>query len=515
MARDYDALWKIVTLDGYFSEYLPECFSIDETVLKKLPPQNCELVKPYRYTMSRFTRNSARRSIFIPEICSYVVVYNYIQQNGIFQELLEFTESANFSFSRILDMHDNLIKHEQSYGEEEGNSSDYVANIVEKIKRSAGAHKILKLDISNCYSSFYMHIIPTIILGYKEAEAEYQKSISNNNNGEEPSEEFLMYKKLDKLLRQQNLNQTNGLLPGPITSKIIAEAILTRIDHELDKKKVKYVRFVDDYEVFLFDDDEKLTIGIFAAILARYGFSLNYEKTEIIDFPHYISENLERIFKEYKFDDMTDEDLMALFDTFFTLEKEGSVGAIRFLLKSLGHDPIDTEDKSLYKAYLLSIIGNDDRSLTKACELLIANKKEMPLEKKDIALLKAQLDKHLADDHHLEVVWLLYLLIKTGKFSRRWNGEIIKQIVCSEHELAQIILLRSGLLDGEDLKNLKNNASSWILLYELFATDVLSKDDFEERLNLNKSMSYYNNLKNKDFHFCSHLRTSKKTLKQI
>lgn len=206
---------------------------------------------------------------------------------------------------------------------------------------------------------------------------------------------------------------------------------------------------------------------------------------------------------------MTDEDLMALFDTFFTLEKEGSVGAIRFLLKSLGHDPIDTEDKSLYKAYLLSIIGNDDRSLTKACELLIANKKEMPLEKKDIALLKSQLDKHLADNHHLEVVWLLYLLIKTGNFSQRWNGEIIKKIACSEHELAKIMLLRSDLLNHGTLHLLKDRAQSWILLYELFATDVLAEDDFKKRLNLNKSMSYYNNLKNENFHFCSQLRTRK------
>ena len=87
---------------------------------------------------------------------------------------------------------------------------------------------------------------------------------------------------------RQNLNRTNGILPGILSSRIIAEALLTRIDKELDKLEINFARYVDDYEVFLYDDTEKKVISDISKVLKKYGFSLNFEKTEIIDFPYYI-----------------------------------------------------------------------------------------------------------------------------------------------------------------------------------------------------------------------------------
>jgi len=41
---------------------------------------------------------------------------------------------------------------------------------------------------------------------------------------------------------------------------------------------------------------------------------------------------------------------------------------------------------SLYKAYLLTIIGNNEHSLMKACSLLIGNKQSFNLEEKNVAV---------------------------------------------------------------------------------------------------------------------------------
>ena len=70
------------------------------------------------------------------------------------------------------------------------------------------------------------------------------------------------------------------------------EAMLTRIDKELIEEDLLYSRYMDDYEVYIFNESEKEVISIFTRVLRKYGFVLNYEKTEIIDFPYYVSENL-------------------------------------------------------------------------------------------------------------------------------------------------------------------------------------------------------------------------------
>lgn len=215
--------------------------------------------------MSRFNVNESRRNIFIPEFGSYSVLSNYIKKENIIQELVEFCESENASFSPILSTDDKIVRHEQAYDKSfNSNSSTYIDNIVEKIIRATGAKKILKLDISNCFSSFYIHMIPSILLGYEKAEDEYKKQCRKDPNIDPV---YLKYKKLDELIRQQNLNQTNGLLVGTQYSKIISEGILTRIDIELKMKNIKFSRYVDDYEVYLYEDNEKQVISSFEKAL--------------------------------------------------------------------------------------------------------------------------------------------------------------------------------------------------------------------------------------------------------
>lgn len=327
MARNYTDIEQKISETGYFSEYLPPCFKLDPKVFLAVPPEKCDLIEPYCFTMSRYNGNDARRNIFIPEIGSYVVVQNYIKQEQITKELIEFSETEEVSFSPILAKDDSIMRHEQSYSgatnQLENISSEYVENIARKIVISAGAKKILKLDISNCFSSFYMHMIPAILLGVEGADRDYNKHLRNSGD-HSISDIYKKYRKLDEVLRRQNLNRTNGLLSGPLTSKMIAEGILSRIDKELKGENINFTRYVDDYEVYLFDDNDKAVISIFTRILKRYGFSLNNEKTEVIDFPYYVTENFEKIFKKYKKEHMHNSDLIELFNAYFILEKNGT-----------------------------------------------------------------------------------------------------------------------------------------------------------------------------------------------
>lgn len=503
MTRNYSNIEKDIAETGFFSEYLPPCFQLNPLVFTRSPSENCDLIAPYRFTMSRYNSNDARRSIFIPEIGAYVVVRNYIRQENIVKDLVEFTESDDASFSPILDEDGSIMRHGQAYGGTEAKleeiSSDYIKNIAKKIINSAGAKKVLKLDISNFYSSFYIHIIPSILLGLEEAELDYNKWL-NDSGDQTISGKYRKYRKLDEVFRRQNLNKTNGLLPGPLTSKIIAEGILARIDIELKEKDVKFSRYNDDYEVYLFDDNEKGIISTFTRVLNRYGFSLNNEKTELVDFPYYVVENLKKIIEDHIKEHLDNPKLMKLFNTFFLMEKNGTKGAIKYLLKTLEKKQIEPTDPTLYKAYLLTIIGNNERSLTKACSLLVENKESMSLDVKDVAIIMRMLENHILFEHDLEVLWLMYLLIETENV--QIDDPIVQQIIDSRNELAHIILLRKQLLSPEKIITISSNANSWLLCYELYAANHITEEVFKSKLHLNKNLEMYRYLKQKNVHFC-------------
>lgn len=507
MARDYKQIGKNIALTGFFSEYLPPCFSLNKRTLCFPPSSDCDLIPPYSFTMSRYNGNDARRTIFIPEIGSYLAAHSYMTENDIIKELIDFSQSDKHSFSHILsDVDDSIMRHEQIYNQdpaeedEDTSSSVYMLNIGEKLIRAAGAKKILKLDIANCYASVYMHMVPAIMLGYEGAEQEYRK-FSRNHDDASVSATYHKYRKLDEAIRRQNLNRTNGLLPGVLSSRIIAEAILTRIDRELDEHDFRFIRYVDDYEVFLYDDDEKKAISVFSEVIKKYGFSLNAEKTMMIDFPFYVVENFEGILGGKLNNVISWEDLIDIFNAFFKLEQQGTKGAIRYLLKRFEKQPPRMAMPELYKAYLLTIMANNERSLSKSCAILISRKDDLPLSGADQEIIRSMLNVHLRFKHDMEVLWLLYLLIETGGIEQQ--APLIDDIVSDGSELAHALLLRRGLLTPAQLGSAKERAGSWLLLYELYATDEISEDEFSDRLNLNKNLPMYQKFKRNNIHFVS------------
>ena len=503
MNRDYSKINNDIRNNGFFSEYLPPCFKLNKQIFTIKIPQKSDLIKPYCFSMSRFNKNDSRREIYIPEIVSYIALNNFIEKNNIIQQFIEFTESANHSFSPIVWSDNTLVRHEQCYFLEKSQlqqkKSHYIDNIIEKIVRSKGAKKVVKLDIANCFSSIYTHIIPAIFLGYEHAQEEY---IKTKNKESKIDSKYILFSELDKIIRQQNLNQTNGILVGPLYSQIIAEGLLTRIDKELDLLKINFCRYVDDYEVFIYDNNEKKEISKISTILRKYGFTLNAEKTEIIEFPYYIITNLNQIIEKYRGTHTTNsENSIELFNKFFQLEKNGVKGAIRFLLKTIEQNNISFDNHELYRAYLFSILQNDERALIKSCSLLIKDNLECPINEEEIKLINKLLKNHIQEEHDLEVIWLLYLFIKTDSINSIASS-VKEEILNSNNELAQIMLLRNKILDSKEIELLKEKAKSWILIYELYASNIILEIEFINKLKLDKSLDFYKKIKEQDIHFC-------------
>jgi hypothetical protein len=154
----------------------------------------------------------------------------------------------------------------------------------------AGSQYLVKADISTCFPSIYTHSIPWALHGIK-------KSKPTRGICELPGN------LLDKCAQITRDQQTNGILIGPISSNIIAEVILTKIDAELLKKGYSRLkRHIDDYAFYAasHEEAEKFILELGLA-LRTFELSLNEKKTKILALPRPSLENWIRELNRFHF----------------------------------------------------------------------------------------------------------------------------------------------------------------------------------------------------------------------
>jgi hypothetical protein len=98
--------------------------------------------------------------------------------------------------------------------------------------RSLGRY-LLRADVARFYPSVYTHSIPWAIHGKAFAKANRDNRHWGN--------------KLDMLQRNCQDGQTNGIPVGPDTSLVISELLLCRVDKRLADRRIKGLRYMDDY----------------------------------------------------------------------------------------------------------------------------------------------------------------------------------------------------------------------------------------------------------------------------
>lgn len=137
---------------------------------------------------------------------------------------------------------------------------------------------MVKFDISKCFSHIYTHSLAWAVKNKK-----YAKENTDSTHFEGA---------LDKLFRDFNHGETNGILIGPEVSRIYAEIILQRIDLNIIEKLSKlfnlnfnddYVikRYVDDYFIFVSDEMHLSKIEmVLSSELEYYKLYLNESKKE-------------------------------------------------------------------------------------------------------------------------------------------------------------------------------------------------------------------------------------------
>ena len=391
-----DELLEKIKEKGIFSEYLPENFNLksDQINVYGIGASHKDRVEPYSYYMSRLGKRGDRRMISIPELSTYVSLVQFLRDNkSILFDIIKLSGDDYNSFSRIVNEEYEIVDDGGNYGQiiksinfsisekgdnqdEEKERSEYVDNMLEKIKRTQGACGILHLDISEFYKSIYTHMLSVIKLGVDGSKEAYLKKSQDSD--------YKKYVIFDDRVRRLNCSRTNGILVGPYISRVVSEAILARVDTELREMDYNFVRYADDYEIAVYKEDELEDIkSKIVSVLARYDFRINNEKTRYEKYPFYMFKNYEKVLKSLAGKDkvLNSVEIVELFNKFLNMEKNGEKGAVRYLLKTYKNEyHIENVHKGLYASYLLNVLCNDEKSLGLACKIIIYEYKEKRIE---------------------------------------------------------------------------------------------------------------------------------------
>lgn len=88
---------------------------------------------------------------------------------------------------------------------------------------------------------------------------------------------------IERLLMEWNGRQTFGIPVGNAPSRVLAECLLSSIDDALLARRVRFVRFNDDFRIFAKTHAEAYRhLAFLAEQLNSYGLTLNQHKTEVL-----------------------------------------------------------------------------------------------------------------------------------------------------------------------------------------------------------------------------------------
>lgn len=233
----------------------------------------------------------------------------------------------------------------------------------------------------------------------------------------------------------------HGIPTGPLASRLLAEIVLNEVDKYLMSKRVDFVRWVDDYNIFV----PSLASGRFVIrdlaswLYNHFGLTLQVAKTHVLEKEEYTDRFLVSVEDElsdraeilkdlskyhYELDDLID-DVAGLMDDHLAVEllemlvvnaiwrNEGvDYRAMGFVVRRLRRRPLD---HSLAREVLEVLVENVDRLSPVIAEVapLIAAllpKRKMP-KRIGKRLLKSL--QRAGVDHH--AVWILTIFAEKGR----------------------------------------------------------------------------------------------------
>ncbi|MER9952959.1 RNA-directed DNA polymerase [Mesorhizobium sp. M0047] len=290
---------------------------------------------------------------------------------------------------------------------------------------------ILKADIAQCFPSLYTHSIAWAAHGINSSKADTDRD-SNSN----------YFNALDFFVRNGQRGNTRGVLVGPDAYRLIAEFILSRIDHELSSlvgdKVVGAVRHVDDYYIGLkTEHDAESVLSTLRELLATYELNLNDQKTKIYSSLEPINDlwaqRLRRSVRLNRYGISHDEVEVAIAEAVDTCKNLSSESPIKILLRSFDESKIYSSSHWEFVEHNLQRIAQKHPHAVDYICLLVAKRHALDLQVdldgwKNVA--ESVVRRALALNHDHEVLWMLWLMVV---LSIEVNGDMVDALLSSRN----------------------------------------------------------------------------------
>lgn len=284
----------------------------------------------------------------------------------------------------------------------------------ERVRRLRGSRYVLRSDVSECYSSIYTHSVEWALHG--------KVAVKANLYPKPPRFGGL----IDKAIQHGQEKQTKGIPTGPSTSFLIAEAVLTAIDADVQARCPSLVpamsRFIDDFELFCATQGEAEDVLLaWQSALAKFELQVNPTKTVIEPGPGYIEEPWHQVLNQYRFRRFPDTslagDLRGFFSLAYGLAREYPLAPVLAfaIARAIGEV---AGPKSWEEFHILALAFSmvDPSSLRFVCSVLGAGiSRKLPMDLARVEeTMNAVVAHHARQEHGSEVTWALWTLYMLG-----------------------------------------------------------------------------------------------------
>ncbi len=331
--------------------------------------------------------------------------------------------------------------------------------------RSRG-RSLLKADIVRFYPSIYTHSIPWALHGKRESKVNRDKDLLGNE--------------IDKLMRNCQDGQTNGIPVGPDTSLLIAEMLLSQVDQKLVRRKLDGIRYIDDYElVFDSERDAMAALAKLEEFLLEFELHLNPSKTRVLSLPQPLEDSWVAELKNMELQPDSRQikgQLIRFFDRAFVLSKSfPTENVLKYAAGRIAKMRVSKYQQEMVEDLLIQCARVEAGALPAVLASLLRETNRSSKRTRRLKnMLHSIIREHAPQRHSSEVAWSLWACIE---LKLKLPRNIIRGVLRMEDSVCAILLLHSqslGLLQkSDDLDELRTvfttrelYGNRWLLAYE-------------------------------------------------